>query len=353
MNSKIIMPDIALCFIKEVLKKVGCIEAHACRWAELLIETSLLGIDTHGIRMLDRYMNFVLGGGINPTAEPVIILDNGSCASINGKSSFGHLAADMATDVAIEKAIEYGISCVTVNNCNHVGACGLYALKVSSKDCIGICSTVSRPGMAPWGGKKAILGINPIAISAPVEGKHNFLIDISTTITSMGRITKAADIGQSIPNNWALDVDGNLTTDPNQAINGSLLPIGDHKGYGLSMAIEILTALLSGGKLSPEIRSWINQTEKPMEASFMIIVINIANFQNPKAFKTRIKEWLDLINGLPLRDGFDRIYYPGEIEGEKYNERKKNGIPIEKRTEKMFKQLADYFKIEKPEIKDV
>jgi LDH2 family malate/lactate/ureidoglycolate dehydrogenase len=206
--------------------------------------------------------------------------------------------------------------------------------------------------MAPWGGKTAQIGLNPIAISAPVDNKHPFVIDIATTMTSMGKVTRAADLKQTIPDNWALDADGFPTTDPQKAIQGSLLPIGNYKGYGLAMGIEILTAMLSGGALSPQINSWIHQTKESMGVNFTMIAIDISKFQTPDIFKNRMLDWINLLINSPKREGVDRIYYSGEIEGEMYDQRIKSGIPIDNQTAKIFTNLADQFKIKRPIIKE-
>jgi LDH2 family malate/lactate/ureidoglycolate dehydrogenase len=339
-------------FIKRILDQLGAKPKHSNRWSEILVETSLLGIDSHGIRMLPRYIKHMEGGGIDLLTEPVVINDTDACVTMDGQAGLGHIAADHATDKAIEKAEQHGISCVTVKNCNHVGACEIYARKVAIENFIGICGAVSIPGMAPWGGKTAQIGLNPIAISAPVDNKHPFVIDIATTMTSMGKVTRAADQKQTIPDNWALDADGFPTTDPQKAIHGSLLPIGDYKGYGLAMGIEILTAMLSGGALSPQINSWIHQTKESMGVNFTMIAIDISKFQDPDIFKNRMLDWINLLINSPKREGVDRIYYSGEIEGEMYDQRIKSGIPIDNQTAKIFTDLADRFKIKQPIYKE-
>ena len=336
-------------FIAGVWTAMGVPRADAATWAELMVETSLLGFDSHGVRMLDRYVRFAEGGGIDIKAKPEVIADKDATAVIDAHATFGHLSAFLATQIAIDKARRYGISCVTVRNGNHVGACSLYVRRAAASGCIGICSTVSRSGMAPWGGKKALLGLDPIAVCAPIEGKADFLLDMATSVTAMGKVTMMADAGKEIPATWATDSEGNPTTDPQEAIKGTLLPIGGHKGYGLAMALEILASALGGANFSPGIRSWIQQTEKPMEAGFMIICIDIARFQDQKGFRERLADWVDLLTTSPRKDGVDRIYYPGEIEAEKLAERSRIGIPLEKETVDVFLALAEKHGMEKPE----
>ena len=332
---------------------MGVPQGDAATWAELMVETSLLGFDSHGVRMLDRYVRFAEGGGIDTTSRPEVIRDEDATAVIDAHATFGHLSAHLATQLAIDKAKRHGISCVTVRNGNHVGACSLYVRRAAESGCIGICSTVSRSGMAPWGGKKALLGLDPIAVCAPIEGKPNFLLDMATSVTAMGKVTMMADAGKTIPPTWATDSEGNPTTDPQAAIKGTLLPIGDHKGYGLAMALEILASGLGGANFSPGILSWIQQTEKPMEAGFVIICIDIARFQDPQGFRERLAGWVDMLTSSPRKQGVDRIYYPGEIEAEKMEERLRDGIPLETETVDKFLSLAEKYGIEKPGYSEV
>ena len=349
MTDKHIDPSVCRDFIATILGKQGAEASTAERWAELLVETSLLGLDTHGIRMLDRYLKHIQSGGIDLAAEPIIVDDSGSCVRMDGQAGLGHIAADGAARLAVERARQHGISCVTVRNCNHIGACGIHARQAAARDCIGICSAVSRAGMAPWGGKQAMLGLNVVAIAAPNVGKPDFLLDIAMSRTAMGRITKALDLGQPIPDKWALDAEGNPTTDPVEAKQGTLLPIGEHKGYGLAIAVEMLAVLLGGGEFGHQARSWIQQPESPMGQSFMAIAIDIRRFVEPDEFKSRFQMWAELLTGSPTRDGFERIYYPGEIEAETYAQRTAEGIPIDSHTQGMFKALADQFGISPPE----
>jgi LDH2 family malate/lactate/ureidoglycolate dehydrogenase len=349
-NNKYIDASICRKFIADILRRLGTEASTAERWAELLVETSLLGFDTHGIRMLDRYLKHIQAGGIDLGAEPRITDDVGSCVRMDGQAGLGHIAADGATRIAVERAEEHGISCVTLRNCNHVGACGIYARQAAAQDCIGICSAVSKAGIAPWGGKQAMLGLNVVAIAAPIAGKADFLLDIAMSRTAMGRITRALDLGESIPDHWALDVEGNPTMDANAAKRGTLLPIGEHKGYGLAMAVEMLAVLLGGGEFGYQAKSWIQQPEEPMGQSFMAIAIDIRRFVEPDEFKSRFQVWAQLVTGSPMRDGFERIYYPGQIEAETYASRVAEGIPVDSHTLGMFKGLAKQFRIEAPQL---
>ena len=338
-------------FVRQVFTRCGLSETLARQWADLLVETSLLGIDSHGIRMLDRYVRHVQGGGIATHFAPQTLKDHLAVAVIDAQGSSGHLAASYAMDEAIHKARKAGIGLVSVIHTNHVGACALYVARAAQASCVGICTAVSRPGIAPWGGTKPLLGLNPLAVGFPVAGKPPFLLDMSTTVTAMGKITRAADEGQPIPEGWALDDQGQPTTDPEQARTGSLLPIGGHKGYGLAMAIEAITALLPGGNLSVEVLSWIAQTAQPMNASFTAIALDINAFTEPDAFAQKAAEWADTLTQSPRQTGVDQLYYPGQRAGLTKKERLRSGIPLDEYTRTMLLGLAEELKIEPPTLR--
>jgi LDH2 family malate/lactate/ureidoglycolate dehydrogenase len=335
-----VSPDACRGFVAAVLESEGASAERARRWAELLVQTSLLGVDSHGIRMLERYINQIRQGGIRPGAESVVCNEAGAYAAIDAQDGLGHLAADYAMNLAMQKASTSGIACVTVKNSNHMGACGVYVRQAALADFVGICACSSRAGMAPWGGFQPLIGLNPLGLAAPVQDKPPFVLDISTTVTAMGKVTKAADVGESIPENWALDASGNPTTDPTTAVQGSLLPAGGHKGYGLGMAMELLSSMLTGGPMATEISDWIMRPDRPMGVSFTMIAIHIATFQPPEAFRTGMRDWVERLTKSPRRQHVERIFYPGERAGESYQYRQQHGIPVDQHTADMFNDFA-------------
>lgn len=333
-------------FITTMFNHCGLKESHARQWANGLVETSLLGIDSHGIRMLDRYVKHLDDGGISVNFEPHFIREKGAIGVLDGCNSSGHLGAFHTTSVAASKAKTMGIGAVSLINTNHVGACALYAAQLAREGCVGMCFAVTIAGIAPWGGKKSMLGINPVAVGFPVKNKPDFVLDISTSVTAMGKITRAADVGEAIPEGWALDADGKITTDPNKVNSGSLYPMGEHKGYGLSMAIEAISALLSNGAPSMNVMSWIANSDQSMGASFMAIALDIEAFSNLDSFQERTEEWLTTITTSPKKDGVSRIYYPGERSGEEKAIREKQGIPVDSYTREMLNTLAQRFNLD-------
>ena len=349
MGSKYITANESIKFIKAIVESAGMSPDDSILWARILTETSLLGFDTHGIRMVERYIDFIDKGGAS-LEKPEIISNDAAIAIIDAHSCMGHLAAWKAMEVSAENAKKYGISFTVVKNSGHIGACSIYSKALAERNCVGFCCTSSIIGIAPWGGTKPAVGINPLSVSAPLGDNDYFLLDMSTTVTAMGKVTQARDNGQQIPPGWALDKNGRPTTDPQEARNGSLLPIGGYKGYGLALAIELLCSALSGGNFADGISSWVLHPESPAGIPFSIIAIDISHFQDADFFKARIKDWLMKVIDVPKQEGVKRIFFPGEIENEKYKQRIQEGIPLEDVTAESFKRIARKFSLDEPEL---
>lgn len=349
MGSNYISKNNSITFITRVMENAGMASDDASLWAKLLTETSLLGFDTHGIRMVERYVELLTKGGAT-VEKPEIVNINGATAMIDAKGCMGHIAAWKAVEVGVENAKKFGISFTAVKNAGHIGACALYTKAFAQQDCIGFCCTTSRPGIAPTGGIKPSVGINPLSVAAPIDDDSFFLLDMSTTITAMGKVTVAMDNNKTIPLGWALDKDGKPTTDPRAAEDGSLLPIGGYKGYGLALVIELLCSALPACPFADAISNWVKTPHRQPKIPFSLIAIDIEHFQNPALFKKTIKNWLAKVIDVPRQEGVERIYFPGEIENDSYRLRSKEGIPLENVTVESYKRLAQRFFIEEAKI---
>jgi LDH2 family malate/lactate/ureidoglycolate dehydrogenase len=295
--------------------------------------------------MTERFIKHIEGGGTNPKSRSRIVMQKGSCVCHDANGGIGYVIADKAMSQAIELAKQHGLALVTARNSNYIGACLPYVRRAAQADCIGMCTTVTRGMMAPWGGKDPLIGNNPFALAAPVKDHFPFIADFGSCVMAMLKIVKALDLNEQISEGWALDKNGNMTTDPEAAFNGSLLPIGDHKGYGLAMSLEILSVVLSGGSFSSELEGFVKQTTKSAGTSFTMIVIDISTFSEVQTFKQKMKEYVERLICSGKRPEYERIYYPGEIEGETYQRRIKEGIPIDERDREMFQRLATVYKI--------
>jgi LDH2 family malate/lactate/ureidoglycolate dehydrogenase len=231
--------------------------------------------------------------------------------------------------LAIGKAAKTGIAVVTVKNSNHFGASAFYAMQALECGMIGFAATNAGPTMAPTGGREGRLGNNAAAIAVPAGEFPPIVLDMATGAVAWGKIFVAQQAGKKIPTTWALDKNGVPTDDPNAAAHqGMIQPFGGYKGYGLSLLIDILTGVLSGGGFSTQVRTLYQQLETPAQVAHTCAALRIDAFMPLAGFDQRMDEIIGLMRSCPVAPGVERIFVPGEIECETERRRLKAGIPI-------------------------
>ncbi|MDE0228772.1 MAG: Ldh family oxidoreductase, partial [Spirochaetaceae bacterium] len=235
-----------------VLTAAGAPDGHAGTVADHLVDANLAGHDSHGAHRLMQYTDAIDQGGIDPQASPRTVSEGTTTAVLDATGVFGQVAGLAATELAIAKACEHGTAVVGVRGANHVGRAGVYALKMAEAGLVGqvFCSGRGAGIVAPWGGTTPLLSTNPIAVAVPTAGDP-ILVDITTSVTAEGKVRVARYAGKELAPGQILDRDGNPSTRPDDLYNGgSMLPLGGlmgHKGYGLSVVVDLLGALLTGG----------------------------------------------------------------------------------------------------------
>ena len=238
-----IMKDNEIALVKEILKKLGASEEDCELVAEATIDADLKGFTSHGLGRFPQYLISIEAGTINLEDNNNKEKETPAIALINGNSGFGQAVSYKAMQIAIKKAKEVGIGCVGVHNTNHFGVTGFYSDLALRENVIGMVIANTDPAIAPLGGKEALIGTNPIAIGIPSE--TYITVDMATSVTARGKIIESRRKGLDLPEGWALDKDGNPTTDPEAALDGgSILPFGEFKGYALALMVEILTGPL-------------------------------------------------------------------------------------------------------------
>ncbi|CAB49769.1 Ldh family oxidoreductase [Pyrococcus abyssi] len=331
-------------FVVRVLTKLGTPEEDAKIVADNLIMADLRGIESHGVQRLKRYVDGILSGGINLHPRIKIIREGPSYALLDGDEGFGQVVGYKAMKLAIEKARKTGIGIVAVRNSNHYGIAGYYALMAAEEGMIGISMTNSRPLVAPTGGVERILGTNPIALAAPTKGKP-FLLDMATSVVPIGKLEVYRRKGEEIPEGWAINSKGEITRSVEEVFNGgSLLPLGGfgellggHKGYGLSLMVDILSGILSGGTWSKHVK---NTNEKNSNVCHFFMAINIEHFTPLEEFKGRMSEMINEIKNSRKHPDFERIWIHGEKGFLTMETRLKLGIPIYKKVLDELNEIA-------------
>jgi LDH2 family malate/lactate/ureidoglycolate dehydrogenase len=316
-----------------LLQAFGVSEEDAKTTVDVFLQAELMGEESHGIRLFLQVLNRIKAGGDRAVTHITVVMDRGAVAMWDANRSLGQVAAARAMRRAIEKAREFGIGFVGVRNSNSYTSAKYYPLLAAREGMLGITFTnTSRKLMPPEGGCTPVLGNNPISIAAPAAKHSPFVLDMACTQAAMERLLQARERGEKIPDNWALDSEGNPTADPARAIaSGVLLPFGGYKAFGLGMANEILTSVLFGGILFCGDSKGFLPYDGAMNTSYSFQAINIEWFMPLDEFKARMDIVIETIKSSKLRPGIDRILVPGERSASELQKRLHHGIPLQRR----------------------
>jgi LDH2 family malate/lactate/ureidoglycolate dehydrogenase len=333
-------------FCKGVYKKVGVPDEEAEIVADLLARADLRGVETHGVTRLPIYIQRIQKGYVRAVSKITFIKEKGPTTFAEAHGSMGHVVAFKAMQIAIKKAEEYGIGWVSVKDSGHFGVAGLFPMMALEKDFIGYIITNSAPMMAPYGGRERIIGNNPLSYAFPSGEYLPVIVDFSCSVVSSGKLILCRKKGENIPLGWAYDKDGLPTEDPYEGYEGggSLAPMGEHKGYGLALSHEILTAILTGGKWTRNIKSLYEEDKTGIQGtchSFMAIDPDC--FIGKEQFKKSMNSYIKSIKESGKAENKTEILMPGEPEYRTESERLKEGIPLSPTTVEELIVLAQSF----------
>ena len=336
-------------FCKRCFEKLGLSAADARIVGENLIFANLRGVDSHGVIRMKIYADRLRAGGFKAKARPKVISEQSSAALIDAGQGVGQVAAMAAMKLAISKAKRTGVAVVTVRNSSHFGASAFYAMRPLEFGMIGVAATTAGPTMAPTGGREWRLGNNAVAIAVPAGQFPPIVLDMATGAVAWGKIFVAQQEKRKIPLTWALDKQGNPTDDPNAAAHQGLIqPLGGYKGYGLSLLLDIVTGVLSGGGFSTGVKPLYQQIESPSQIAHTCAAVRINAFLTLKEFCRRMDEIIRLMHSCPTAPGVKRIFVPGEIEHETQLRRQAEGIPLNAELAAELKTLATELKVKAP-----
>jgi L-2-hydroxycarboxylate dehydrogenase (NAD+) len=337
-------------FTTRVLTSCGMPEADARRGAEVLVDADLMGIDSHGIAHLATHGGYCPGfrsGGVNPNPVIRAVRETASTALLDADNGFGPLVGYRAMRLAIDKAKAAGSGTVAVTNSRHFGAAGYYALMAVPEGCIGMAMTNAGPWMVPTGGRKKMIGTNPIAIAAPAGAEQPFLLDMATTTVAMGKLEIALREEKPIPEGWSLDGEGQPTTDiPTVYREGGLTPLGStsatssYKGYALGQAVDLFCGILSGAGYSVILPRG--------SAGHFFTAWQVEAFQSLEDFTAMMDGMQQAFRTAAPADGFDRVLLPGQREFETRREREARGIPLHISVVAALNTLADEMGLSRP-----
>ena len=310
--------------------------------AELLVRANLVGHDSHGVIRIPQYAQAIKLSLVRPGAPFEIVKESPSTALINGHGGLGQVVARRAMELAIRKAKETKISSVGAHDLYHVGRLADYTRMAAEQDLVGIMMVNgggASPIVAPFGGAAGRLATNPISIAFPTGGPVPFLLDMATSVVAEGKVRVKRHRGEPTPEGWLLDNQGHPTTDPDafyQEPRGAILPLGGsagHKGFGLAIAVEILSGILARG-------GYARQGANRFSNGTFIVVIDISAFVDPGEFRAEIDDLLAYVKSTPTAPGVEAILYPGEPEAMEQQRREREGIPLEDETWRQITGLA-------------
>ncbi|MGI6574862.1 MAG: Ldh family oxidoreductase [bacterium] len=296
--------------------------------ADILAAADLRGIDSHGVARLDIYAKRLKLGLMKKTPEVKIVEERGGAVVIDGDNGLGQVVAYQAMKTCIEKAKQNGVATVLVRNSNHFGIGAYYAMMALEEDMIGMVFTNSSPLMAPFGGKEAHIGTNPMAFAIPAGEQLPIVLDMATSLVPRGKIEIYSRKGENIPIGWAIDKDGRPTQEPAEALKGTLLPMAGPKGYGLALLVDILGGVLAGAAYGSSVGSLFGNMDRPQNVGHFMLAMDVNSFQPVAQFKSTMDQLITNIKNSPRAEGVKEIFLPGEIEFLKAKEREEKGITL-------------------------
>jgi len=316
-------------FISNALQSEKVPAADANIIANLMVQSDLVGADGHGIFRLPAYLKRIRAGGVNLNPNIHIEREQGATALINGDNALGHLVMNRAVDLAIEKVKQHSVCWIGSHYGNHSGAASVYVRKLAEQGYIGIYMAVGNANhMAPWGGIDLLLSTNPIAIAVPAGDDPIVLLDIATTVAAYGKVKVAAQKGESIPDDWMIDRQGNPITDPKRSAEGSLLPIGGYKGYGLAVMIGLLAGALNNAAVGKGTIDFNAHHDLITNTGQTIIAVDPSAFGDKEEFVKRVIALVNDLKNSSTLPGVKEIRVPGEGAAKKMAERMASGIPV-------------------------
>jgi LDH2 family malate/lactate/ureidoglycolate dehydrogenase len=237
-------------------------------------------------------------------------------------------------------ASELGVASATIQNSQHFGALAHYCAWAAERDMILLAMTNAEPAMAPFGASEAFFGTNPIGVGFPTNLGFPITVDLATSVVARGNIIAAARKGQAIPSGWAVDAQGNPTTDAEAALTGAVLTMAGHKGYALALMVEVLTGVLSGAAVGAEVGSMYKQMDRKQNVGHFFCLLDVASFMEVQLFKDRIDSLSAAIKGRRKLPGVDEILLPGEPEHRAALANRRLGVPLDEKTVQELEDLC-------------
>ena len=322
-------------FCEQVLRAAGVPEKDAGIVAAALVDADLSGMKSHGVTRLNDYLLRMEQGLMTPTTKIDVVRETPSTALLDANDGWGQVASECAVELVVEKARDVGSAWVGVRNSNHNGTAAYWTMKIARKDMVGICSMNTSPVMAAHGSRRPTLGTNPLSIAVPSSSGRPVVLDMATSNQARGKIILAAKNNDSIPEGWAITSEGLPTTDAQEALKGSVLPLGGPKGSGLAIMLDILAGVLTGAEFGAKMPRMYDDPQ-PQRVGHIFSAISIEAFMPMTEFLSRMDQKEQETREGPPAPGFERVSMPGDGTHERIARHREESIPL---TAKVYADL--------------
>src|SRR3954471_20886073 len=313
MPAQRLSPDVLRAFGTRVLQAHDVPEEHAALVADSLVQADLWGHQSHGVLRLPWYVGRLQTGAMTARTEPAVLSDTGPLMLLDGRDGIGQVLTEHARQLAVERARSHGVGVVGVRHSNHFGTAMYFTRRAAEDGCVAVLTTNASPAMAPWGGREKRLGTNPWSIAAPGPDGGVVAVDIANTAVARGKIYLAKNRGEPIPESWALTADGEPTTDPAEGVLGVVLPMAGHKGYAITFLMDVLSGALTGSGVGTEVHGPY-EPDARSRAGHLFLAIDPAALGDRAGYEARVRQLIDEVKDVPLAQGVDEVFYPGEVE---------------------------------------
>lgn len=298
-----------------VYRQAGVPPADADLAADALVQADLWGHQSHGLLRLGWYYARLQSGAMRGQTQLTTATDAGAVAVLDGNDGVGPVIAHQATQEAVRRARLHGVGIVSVRNSNHFGTCMYFTRNGAQQGCAMLMMSNGGPNMAPWGGLQKKIGTNPWSIAVPAGRHAPMVMDIANSGVARGKIYLANNRHEPIPSDWAIDAQGNPTTDPKEALKGFILPMAGHKGYAIGVMVDVMSGVLSGSGFQDQVHGPYDPVNRSRAGHF-IMALDIAKFQPLSEFHERMEDYIASLRSVPVSPSHKKVYYPGEIEAD-------------------------------------
>lgn len=338
-------PQLVQPLVVALTTAAGVGASDAALLAEALVDADIHGTGTHGVSRLKIYLERIRRGLIDPRAQLRITQTRPAVLVVDAGNGLGQVQAVKVLDRLTPLAREYGVASATINHSQHFGALSYYCNRAAEQGMILLAVTNCEPAMSPTGGYAPFFGTNPIAASFPTGKGYPVKIDLATSIVARGNIIAASKEGKSIPEGWALDPDGNPTTEAARALLGTVLTMAGHKGYALALMVEVLSGVLSGAAVGPDIGSMYKNLDRPQNVGHFFCLLDVSAFMPLDAFRGRIDDMIDCLKASPRCPGVAEILVPGERSARKAAHNRRDGIVLSPATVAELRELCQTYHV--------